>query len=165
PNSATAQTELSTLSQAASALAAAKSASSLTTANGNYASAETTAAGTYHKLEAGAANTYQTTTAPAEANDASQTASAIGPYDLAASQAASGLTTSLASFAGDSTSYSIADLAQWPDAPPVPSADDSYQPTPPVSAPTYSGPVFDVQEDHGYQINVGLAEGDYNTAI
>src|SRR6185437_14389276 len=152
PNSATAQTELSTLSQAASALAAAKSASSLTTANGNYASAETTAAGTYHKLEAGAANTYQTTTAPAEANDASQTASAIGPYDLAASQAASALTTSLASFAGDTTSYSIGGASlggamslvsgaapAWPDAPPAPSADGSYQPAPPISAPTYSG--------------------------
>lgn len=167
PSSAAAQTDLTSLTQASSALATAQAThdTSLTAGQGNYITAQTTAASGYHQSEASASNAYQNSVGPAESTYASQVASANAGYDTSASQAASSFASSIASFAGNTASYSIGNLNQWPDAPAAPSADDSYQPSPPVPEPTYSGPTFDVQQDAGYQSAVTTAESSYDTAI
>jgi hypothetical protein len=193
PNSAATQTELTTLSQANATLSAAQSShdSGLASSQSNYTSAETTAATAYHKAEASATGTDQSTLSSAESTFASQTASANGTFNSAAGQAASNFANSISSFTGNAASYALpggplTDLLRGNDqgagansslppgegqgegafgAPPVPTADDSYQPTPPVPAPTYSGPTFNVEEDAGYQAGVTTAETTYNTSI
>ncbi|HWB09894.1 MAG TPA: choice-of-anchor D domain-containing protein [Pirellulales bacterium] len=161
------QTELTALSQADTALATAQGShdNGLATAQSNYATGQATAAGGYHKSEASASNTSQSTVTPAETSYASQITSANGGYNTSAAQAATNFASSIASFSGNTASYSIGNLTQWPDAPAAPTADDSYQPNAPVQAPTYTGPTFDEQEDAGYQSDVTIAEDNYNTAI
>jgi hypothetical protein len=75
--------------------------------------------------------------------------------------AAGNFSSELSSYSGDTTSYDFQPF-QWPDAPPDLPGPDETAATPPVQAPTFTGPQFDPTQDPAYSSTITADQAAYD---